>query len=111
MSVGSIHSEFTARLAYVLTNLGLVESHIVELRRASKLERARFLLRHRGPKKYEIDAEALLDPSIMEIEDKLAEEEARMKILEAVAAGYQKIQEGASREISRRENERTSRGD
>ncbi len=109
--MGSIHSEFNARIAYAITNAGLIESHIIELRRASKLERAKFTLRHPGPKKYEIDAEALLDEKIKEIEDKLASEESRLKILDAIIQGYTKIVEGASREISRRENERTSRGD
>lgn len=100
-------------MAYALTNASIIEAHLIELRRAAKLERANFVIRHRdeGDKKYELDAEAMHDKKIKELEDEIAVEEAKLKLLDGVVAGYAKIVEGASREITRRENERTSRGD
>lgn len=109
--VGYIHSEFNARLAYVLTNIGAIESHLVELRREAKILRARYSVSHLDEKKTDRDAAATLDPEIKEVEDKMAEEDAKLKMLQGVADGYVKIIEGASREITRRENERASQGD
>lgn len=111
VEVGHVHSEFNARLAYALTNAGMLESHLIELRRSVKLLKADFAVRHIDEKKTDRDAAATLHKPIREIEDEIASEEANMKILEGVIGGYVKIVEGASREISRRENERTSRGD
>lgn len=64
-----------------------------------------------GDKKYQLDAEGTLNPEIREHEDRLAEQETYAAILDGVIGGYEKIVEGASREMSRRSNERTSRGD
>src|SRR4051812_20698127 len=56
--VGAIHSEFTARLSYVLFLRGQTGSHVMELKREIKLARATFLTDAEGSKKYEVDAEA-----------------------------------------------------
>jgi hypothetical protein len=109
--VGKLHSEFTARLAFVISVISQFQSRLIELRRAAKIERARYAVKHLDEKKMDRDAAATLDPTIKELEDKIAEEEASLKILEGISDSYSKIAEGASREISRRDQERTSRGD
>lgn len=110
-AVGYIHSEFNARVAYAVTQCGIIESKLVEFKRANKLLRASYTLRHSADKKYELDAEMTSDPEIREVEDRIAELESELKLTTAVMESYIKIVEAASREISRRENERTSRGD
>jgi hypothetical protein len=109
--VGAIHSEFTARLAYVLFLRGQTASHVMELKREIKLARATFLTEAEKSKKYEVDAEAALDPQIRKLEDRLLAQETLAVVLDGVIGGYEKIIEGSSREMSRRSNERTSRGD
>jgi len=110
-AVGYIHNEFSVRLGYALTNAAIFEGHLIELRRASKLLRANYMLHNQGDaKKYELDAAMMLSPDIKEIEDEIALEEAKLKILDGVIGGYTKIVEGASREISRRENENKRSG-
>jgi hypothetical protein len=109
--IGRIHSEFNMRAAYAITNAGLIESRLVELRRVSKLLRANFLIRHHdSDKKYERDAEAMTDSKIVNVEDEIAELEAKQKLVDAIIQSYVKIVEASSREISRRENERTRGG-
>jgi len=110
-SVGAIHSEFTARMAFVLFERGQIGSHIMETKRQIKLARATYLTDSDASKKYELDAEATLDPHIKKLEDRLLEHEALATVLDGVLGGYEKIVEGASREMSRRSSERTSRGD
>jgi hypothetical protein len=106
-AVGHIHNEFSVRLGYAITNASIFEGHLIELRRASKLLRANYTLHHQGSgdKKYELDAAMMTDKDIKEVEDEIALEEMKLTILNGVIGGYMKIVEGASREISRRENE------
>lgn len=111
VEVGRIHSEFNARVAHAVTEAGKIESRLIELKRTAKLLRARFTLRHAADKKYELDAAMTRDKDIRKVEDEIAERESMLKMMDAVIVAYTKIVEGASREISRRENERTSRGD
>jgi hypothetical protein len=112
-TVGAIHSEFTARLSYALFQRAQTAGHVIQLRREIKLRRAMWIEASKGEKdkKYELDAEATLVTDIREHEDRLTEQEVYAALLDGVIGGYEKIIEGSSREMSRRSNERTSRGD
>jgi hypothetical protein len=110
--VGAVHSEFTVRLSYVIFQRAQTASHVMELKREIKLAKAIFYQEHEdADKKYELDAAATLDPEIQKLEDRLLVQESFAAVLDGVIGGYEKIVEGASREMSRRSSERTSRGD
>lgn len=108
--VGEIHSEFTARLGYVLFCIAAIEGHLIELKRSATLLRSHYRISNPG-KKFEVDAEMHHDEGIKEVEDEIATYEAEKVLLEGVASAYTKVVEGASREMTRRSVERTSRGD
>jgi hypothetical protein len=110
--IGAIHSEFTVRLSYVLFQRAQTASHVMELKREIKIAKAIYYQENEDKeKKYEIDAAATLDPEIAKLEDRLLVQESFAAVLDGVIGGYEKIVEGASREMSRRSSERTSRGD
>jgi hypothetical protein len=83
----------------------------MELKRGIKLARATYLGEGEKARKYELDAEATLDPEIRKLEDRLLAQETMAVMLDGVIGGYEKIVEGASREMSRRIGERTSSAD
>jgi hypothetical protein len=108
--IGRIHSEFAVRVGYAIYHASIAEADLIEKRRELKLAKARFIDKNQG-KKFEVDAQAALEPEIKKLEDGIAVLERKKALIEGVIGAYLKLQEGSSREISRRENERTSRGD
>jgi hypothetical protein len=85
---------------------------LIQLKRELKISKAVFYERHKDEsKKYELDAAATLDPEIRKTEDKISEREVKLAILSGVIQGYVKVQEGSSREMTRRKDDRASGGD
>lgn len=104
-TVGEIHNEFSSRSAYAIYQAAVVQSRLIEDRRALKVTKARLMAKHTGGKKYEVDALVSADEIVEKLEDRIAVDEAQLALIEGVIGAYGKITEGSSREISRRENE------
>ncbi len=110
--VGKIQSEFRARHGYVLYEIAKLAGRRTSIKRALRLEYAKFrqkIAEEKAPK-YEKDDQLALHPPIRKLEDEITEIEVKLDLLVAIAEGYMDYAEAASREITRRQNERAQTG-
>lgn len=79
------------------------------MQRKLRLEKAKYRIKNKGGKKFELDDEMALDKTIKKIEDKVVSLEIKSDLIEAVTKGFEIYRNAASREMSRRDSERAPR--
>jgi hypothetical protein len=104
--IGAIHSRYAVRHAHALFHTALAGTKLVTLRRDLRIAQSKFRLRHKQQPKNITDAMMEDDEHIAKLFDRLAVAEAHVKMLEAVAQGYDDLRNAASREMTRRFSER-----
>jgi hypothetical protein len=83
-------------------------SNLVVCRRNLRIAEAKFRIIHQGEKKTDVDAMMEADKRISKRRNELAQIEANLEIINAVALGYEDIRNAASREMTRRIGERAA---
>jgi len=111
--VGAVHSRYAVRHAHAIYVAARRASRLIMLKRDLKIEYAVQRSRNKGKykNKWELDDELLVRPEIQRLEKDIAVIEAELEIINAVAAGYEGIRNGASREMYRRGSEQAPRHD
>lgn len=104
--IGSLQSRYAVRHAHAIFNAAKLAADEAALKRDLRLVKAKFRLHHKGEKMNIVNAMMEEDETIIEIEERLSEVEAKVGILTAVAQGYEDLRNAASREMSRRIGER-----
>lgn len=106
-----MHSRYAVRHSHAIFMASADESRLAILRRNLRLEKAKYRILHGDEykTKYELDDAALLDKEIGSMEEQIVELEARLKILDGVAQGYEGLRNAASREMFRRSSEQASK--
>lgn len=107
-NVGALQSRYAVRHSHAIFNAAKIAAEAAHLKREARLARAKFRLRHKGEKVNVVQAMMEDDDTITEIEDKLVELEVKVDLLVAVAQGYADLRDAASREITRRKDERAA---
>lgn len=110
-AVGAIHSRFAVRHAHALYVRAGFATEILRLKRKQRLALAKF--RVRNERKYRTD-KALVDAFVLtdkggELDKALMKLEVKAEILDAVTEGFLDIVKAASREMARRDSERSPR--
>lgn len=96
------------RHAHAIFNAAKLAADEAALKRDLRLAKAKFRLRHKGEKLNVINAMMEEDENIVDLEEKFSEVEAKVKLLDAIAEGYEDIRNASSREITRRIGERAA---
>jgi hypothetical protein len=107
--IGGLQSRYAVRHAHAIWNLAVLDADLVRLKRDLRIETAKFRIRHKSELKNVVDAMIEMDMEISDILATIAEIEIKRTLVEAVTKSYSGIQAAASREISRRMGEMTSR--
>jgi hypothetical protein len=109
--ISAVHSRYSVRHAHALFVTARYASQLVALQRDLKMEQAKF--RHLNAEiykaKYQADDAMILDPRIMELEDRIVGLTAKITVLEALIKGYEDLHKAASREMTRRMGETAPR--
>jgi hypothetical protein len=102
--VGSVHSRYAVRHSHAIFRAAYYRMVAAYINRDLRLLKAR--KRARLSKKYktkwQLDDALLGDKEIKELEDDLVNAEAKLTVIEALAAGYEDLRNAASREMFRR---------
>lgn len=106
--VGELHSHYAVRHAHAIFQAALNESRLVHLKRDLRIEQSKFRIRNKAEKKNVVDAMMEDDERIAHLLSRISEQEAILKLVSAVAEGYEDFRNAASREMSRRIGERPS---
>jgi hypothetical protein len=106
--IGHLQSRYAVRHAHAIFAAAKVGSDVAAIKRELRMEKAKFRLRHKPEKVNVVQAMMEDDETITELEDKLLEVEAKEGILSAIAQGYADLRDAASREITRRKDERAA---
>lgn len=106
--VGAVHSRFAVRMAHGLYARASVSTRLLQLKRKHILDLAKFRARYREDFKTikECDEAFSLSPFGSKLERHIMELEIKNEILGAVVAGFEQIVKAASREMTRRGDER-----
>lgn len=106
--IGALQSRYAVRHAHAIFNAAKLTSDAATLKRELRMERAKFRVRYKDEKVNVVQAMMEMDDEITELEGKLLEVEAKEGLLSAVAQGYADLRDAASREITRRMQERAA---
>lgn len=106
--LGALQSRYAVRHAHAIFNTAKLAADLAGLKRDLRLEKAKFRLHHKGEKVNIVNAMMEEDKTIVELESRFAEIEAKVNILDAVSTGYEDLRNAASREITRRIGEKAS---
>lgn len=104
--IGRIQSTFAVRHSHAIYHGALAESKLVRSRRDLRMAQAKFRVRFSDEKKNVVDAMMEEDNHIARLLDRIAIQEAHLKLINAVAAGYEDLRNAASREMTRRLGEK-----
>lgn len=96
------------RHSHAIFNAAKIGSDVAKIKRDLRLEKAKFRLHNKGEKVNIVAAMMEEDETVAALEGLLAEAEAKEKILQSVAEGYEDIRNAASREMTRRIGERAA---
>lgn len=110
--VGRQHSEWAVRHSHLIYLLGIVRSEVANLKYDLKNAQAQWMVKHQKKYKNKWAAENAAGAkslTIREMRERLAEAESRLAQYEALASAYQSLMQAASREMSRRADERNTR--
>lgn len=105
-AVGAIHSRYAVRHAHAIYKAAEAGQDLGMLRRDLRMAQAKFRLLHPKQPKNITDAEMEEDEHIMHLLNRMARAEVDLKLIEAVAQGYDALRNAASREMTRRLGER-----
>jgi hypothetical protein len=106
--IGAIHSRYSVRHSHAIFHAAMGASNLVVCRRNLRIAEAKFRIIHQGEKKTDVDAMMEADKRISKRRNELAQIEANLEIINAVALGYEDIRNAASREMTRRIGERAA---
>lgn len=107
-TIGAIHSRYAVRHSHAIYHVALRVADLVRLRRDARISEAKFRVRHSGEKKTDVDALMEKNKHIAHVRDRIANLEAEVEILQAVALGYEDLRNAASREMTRRIGEKAA---
>jgi hypothetical protein len=107
-AIGAIHSRYAVRHAHAIFHAAVASTKLVKLRRDLRIVQAKFRVKNTDEKKNVVDAMMEEDPHIAKQLDKITEMEIQVKLIEAVAEGYEDLRNAASREMTRRIGEKAS---
>lgn len=110
--VGRQHSVWAVRHAYLIYMIGVVRSEVANLKYDLKNGEARWMLNHQGEYKNKWEAEhaaGARSKEIKRLRKLLLHSETQLMRYEALASSYQSLMQAASREMSRRADERNTR--
>lgn len=110
-AIGAIHSRFAVRHAHGIYLLARTRNRFLALRRQLRIEQAKFRSLHKDDfdRKYELDDEMLKSKRIARLDRQITECEITMEVQQAVVEGFLDVVKAASREMSRRSDERAPR--
>ena len=106
--LGALHSRYAVRHSHIIFQVAKVAADAAAVKRDLRLVKAKFRLSHRGEKLNVINALMEEEEEIVKLETLLAEVEAKVGILSAIAEGYEDLRNAASREMTRRIGERAA---
>lgn len=109
--VGRQHSYWAVRHSHLIFLVGNLRAEVGNAKHDLKNLETAWMLRHVGDfkTKWEAEAAALQNKKIKRIRARLVQAESSLTRYEALAESYQGLMQAASREISRRSDERASR--
>lgn len=106
--IGRIQSTFAVRHSHAIYHAALAETKLVRSRRDLRIVQAKFRVRFSDEKKNVVDAMMEEDSKIAALLNRIAVQEASVKLLNAVAQGYEDLRNAASREMTRRISEKAA---
>jgi hypothetical protein len=111
--VGALHSRYAVRHSFAIYKAAEEAAKLAVSKRNLKLAQARFRAKHKRKykTKYELDDVMLEDDLIVDLLEQVEGAEIKLKMIEAVAQGYEDLRNAASREMFRRSSEQAPRHD
>ena len=105
--LGAMHSRYAVRHSHAIYVVSRYAFRLATLRAGQRVDAAKFRFRYSDDykRKYELDAALSMNKRYRKREDEILTLEAKVDVLNAVAASYEDLRNAASREMYRRGSE------